>query len=279
MDRLRTDLPDSALVVPRSGRAAFISGAAGAALLLSAHRAAAEEPAIAVFAAASLRETFSPIALEFAKAAGTTVIFNFGGSDALATQILQGAPVAAFASANLAQMDRVKAAGLLAGAPRIFARNRIAVIVPASNPAKIAGPGGLANPGVKVVLAAPSVPAGSYARAALAEMSKEPSFGADFAARVEHNVVSNELDVKAVATKIALGEADAGIVYETDASGEIGARVHVLSIPPQFAKPAQYPAAAIKGAPPAGTNFVDFLFSGTARAIFRHAGFLPPTTA
>jgi molybdate transport system substrate-binding protein len=255
-------------------RTLFINAALAAAAMPSA--ALADQPPITVFAAASLRDVFTAMGEAFRKSSGTPVRLNFAGSDALATQILQGAPADVFASANTAQMARVKDAGLLAGDERVFARNLIVAIVPAGTN-KVTSTAMLANPGVKVVLAAPTVPIGKYARDAFAAMSADPAFGSDFAQRVEKNVVSNEADVKAVATKVALGEADAGVVYATDATGEIGGRVRVLPIPGRFAKPAVYPIAAIKGKnETAARAFVDFALSKAGSAALQHAGFLPP---
>lgn len=239
--------------------------------------APAQSPALTVYAAASLRETFTAIGAEFKKTTGSDVTFNFAGSDALATQIAQGAPADVFASANLTQMDRVRDAGHLAGPATIFARNRLTLIVPASNPAKIAGAPALGNPGVKIVLGAPTVPIGKYSREVIAAMAADPAFGANFADRVEKNVVSNELDVKAVAAKVALGEADAGLVYETDVTPDVAARVRTVEVPAKFQKPVLYPAAVLKGDhQDVAAKFVTFLTSPIAQAILRKAGFLPP---
>src|SRR5665213_2821216 len=117
-------------------------------------------------AAASLREAFEAAAPAFTKATGVAVTFSFGGSDTLVTQIKQGAPADVFASANEAQMKVASDASLLAAPARTFARNRLVLIVPSGNPAKISGLADLAKPGVKVVLAAATVPVGNYARGA-----------------------------------------------------------------------------------------------------------------
>jgi molybdate transport system substrate-binding protein len=255
-------------------RASFLGGAAAAAVLPAPARA--QQTTLTVFAAASLRDAFNAIGTAFSRASGTAVRLNLAGSDALATQILQGAPADVFASANVAQMMRVQSAGLLAADPRVFARNLI-VVITLAGATKVRSIAALADPGVKVVLAAPTVPIGKYARDALAAMASDPAYGAGFAERVERNVVSNEADVKAVATKVALGEADAGVVYATDASGEIGGRVRVLPIPGRFAKPAIYPIAPLKGKNDAAARaFVDYALSSAGSAILQRAGFLPP---
>lgn len=234
-------------------------------------RAAAQDgkPAVTVYAAASLREALEAAAPAFTKRTGFPVRFSFGGSDMLATQVLEGAPVDVFASANVAQMARVRT---LTGAPRTLARNRLVVIASAKGPVRALRD--LTRPGVRVVLAAPSVPVGAYAGKALRALAREPSYGADFAARVAARVVSQETDVKAVAAKIALGEGDAGIVYATDVTPAIAPHVRVLPFPRGAAPEAVYPVAVLKAAPnPAGARaFLRFITSDGA-AYLRARGF------
>jgi molybdate transport system substrate-binding protein len=203
-------------------------------------------------------------------------MFSFGGSDMLATQIKQGAPVDVFASANEAQMKVVAGAGLVTGQPKTFARNRLVLIVPKSNAAKVTALAGLAKPGTKVVLAAATVPVGGYARDTFKKLSGN-GYPADFAAAVERNVVSNELDVKAVATKIALDEGDAGVVYSTDVTPDLAAKVNVIPFPVGLSPDLIYPIAAVKGAPnPSGAQaFVDFVLS-EGQSFLRARGFVAP---
>jgi molybdate transport system substrate-binding protein len=238
---------------------------------------AADSGKITVFAAASLREAFEAAAPAFTKKTGIAVTFNFGGSDTLAQQILQGAPADVFASANETQMKKVADAGALAGSAATFARNRLVGIVPASNPGKVASIGDFARPGVKVVLAAATVPVGGYARAAFARMNGKDGLPADFAAAVEKNVVSNELDVKAVATKISLGEGDAGVVYSTDLTPSVASKVKTLAFPPGAAPEAAYPIAALKAAPNAdgAKAFVAFVLHD-GQEYLKARGFISP---
>ncbi|MGD0050802.1 MAG: extracellular solute-binding protein, partial [Vulcanimicrobiaceae bacterium] len=142
----------------------------------------------------------------------------------------------------------------------------------------IAGLADLARPGTKVVLAAPTVPVGGYARAAFAHAAGTPGFPADFAAAVERNVVSNELDVKFVATKIGLGEGDAGVVYFTDVTPELAAQVTMLPLPPGVSPDAVYPIAVLTTAPnPSGAQaFVDFILSPAGQRFLHARGFLAP---
>jgi molybdate transport system substrate-binding protein len=249
-------------------------------LALTAGITAAPAPAagghLTVFAAASLKESFGAAAAAFTKATGTDVTLNFGGSDTLATQIIQGAPADVFASANVAQMKKVTDAGLAAGAPATFARNTLVIIVPKANPAGITDMRGLAKPETKVVLADPTVPVGAYARTAFKNLATQ-GYPADFAAQVEKNVVSNELDVKAVATKIALGEGDAGIVYSTDVTPEIASKVSVIAVPHGAVPDAVYPIVALKAASDAAdANALVKFILGDGQTYLRARGFLAP---
>lgn len=227
-------------------------------------RAAGAAPPVTVYAAASLREAFDAAAPVFTRRTGYRVRFSYGGSDTLATQLLAGAPADVFASANEAQMRRVAA---LVEAPRTLARNRLVVIAATNGPVRALAD--LRRPGTSVVLAASAVPVGAYARAALAKL------GAAFAAGVARNVVSEETDVKAVATKVALGEADAGIVYATDVTPAVAPHVRVLAFPPGVAPEARYPIAVLREGPNAagGRAFLRFITSAAGRAALRARGF------
>ncbi len=214
----------------------------------------------------------------FTKKTKIAVSFDFGGSDTLVTQLKQGAPADVFASSNEAQMKIAADAGLLAAPARTFARNHLVLIVPKDDPAKIVGLADLAKPGVKVVLAASSVPVGNYARAAFRKLNGENGYPADFGGLVERNVVSNELDVKAVATKVSLGEGVAGVVYATDVTPAIADRVKTIAFPPNASPDAIYPIAALKGAPnaTAGRAFVDFVVSPAGQEFLKVRGFASP---
>ncbi len=256
------------------------------ALALPALASAAEPPAgsalpagstLNVFAAASLREVFTAIGKQFEGDNHVTVRFNFAGADMLANQILQGAPADVFASANEAWAKFLQDKGQLGSAPQVFARNRLTIIVPKGNPASIRSARDLAKPGVKIVLEARTVPIGKYSRDAFSAMSSDPAYGADYATKVESNVVSNEVDVKAIATKIAAGEGDAGIVFITDVA-PIATSVSTVTMPPEYTPTAVYPIAAVKGSPSPelATKFVAYVLSPAGQAILRQRGFLPP---
>ena len=157
--------------------------------------------------------------------------FNFAGSQQLATQLEQGATADVFASADERWMTYAAEKDLLAEPARLFAHNRLAVIVPATNPARIGRLQDLARRGVKLVVAAEAVPVGAYTRQSLAKLAQAPDFPADFDRRVLANVVSQEENVKAVVTKVQLGEADAGVVYVSDAIGSVARHLRVFPIP------------------------------------------------
>lgn len=219
---------------------------------------------IKVFAAASLTAAFTELGQRYTAAEGTKVTFNFAGSQALATQIRQGAPADVFASADIPNTDKVKD---LVDTPRNFASNRLQIVVEQGNPKDIKSLQDLANPDLKVVLAAPEVPAGKYARQVLDQ------------AGVTLRPVSQEDNVKAVVTKVSLGEADAGVVYVTDVAAG-GDKVEGVDIPEDQNVTATYPIATVKAtkAPEAARAFMDLVLSAEGRQVLKEYGFLPPPT-
>jgi molybdate transport system substrate-binding protein len=221
---------------------------------------------IKVFAAASLTAVFGKLGSDFTAAhPGTKVTFNFAGSQALATQIRQGAPADVFASADTANMGKVKD---LVGTPRNFASNLLQIVVAKGNPKGVNRLSDLSKPDLKVVLAAPEVPAGKYARQALD------------AQHVAVRPVSLEDNVKAVVTKVSLGEADAGIVYVTDVSAG-GDKVQGVDIPDDQNVPATYPIATVKasGHRAQAQAFVDLVTGDQGQQVLSSYGFLPPPTS
>jgi molybdate transport system substrate-binding protein len=221
---------------------------------------------IKVFAAASLTAAFDRLGEQFAAAnSGTRVTFNFAGSQALATQIQQGAPADVFASADVSNMDKVKD---LVSAPQVFASNRLQIVVAKGNPEGVEGLADLAREDLKVVLAAPEVPAGKYAGQALDK------------AGVTVRPVSLEDNVKAAVGKVSLGEADAAIVYVTDVTAG-GDRVEGVDIPVDQYVPATYPIATVSATAhqQQARAFVDLVRSAEGQGVLRSFGFLPPPTS
>ena len=147
--------------------------------------------------------------------------------------------------------------------------------IPKDNPAKISALADLAKPGLKLDVADKSVPVGQYTLDMLAKMSKDPAYGADFQANVLKNVVSNETDVKAVVAKVSLGEADAGVVYTTDASSGAD-KLSILTVPDQFNQIATYPIAVIANVPQSelARQFVAFVLSAAGQQTMAHHGFI-----
>lgn len=238
---------------------------------------AAESATLTVFAAASLSDAFAEIGRVFEEShPGVNVVFNFAGSNQLTTQIAAGAPADVFASANVAQMDVAVASGRVdAGAPQRFVTNRLVVVYPADNPAGIVGLVDLSNPDILIVLAAEEVPVGRYSLEFLERASVAPAFGASFKDGVLDNVVSYEENVRSVLTKVALGEADAGIVYSSDLVGVAG--VASLEIPDGLNVLAEYPIASLNDSAQAGAAgaFVALVLSDRGQAILASYGFGP----
>lgn len=259
-----------------------VTACGGVATTPAAAPAATVAPAatgeLTVFAAASLSDAFKEIGAQFTAAnTGATVAFNFAGSDQLAAQITEGAPADVFASANKKQMDVVINAGdVVGGSEQTFVRNRLVVVYPKENPAKLQAIKDLATPGVKIVLANKSVPVGGYSLDFLAKASELPEYTATFSPTVLANVVSYEENVKAVLSKITLGEADAGIVYTTDAATVKNGGIGSLAIPDDLNTIATYPIAATKNAANAelAQKFVDYVLSAEGQAILVKYGFI-----
>ena len=220
---------------------------------------------VSVFAAASLAGAFRAIGADFTRANPSThVDFNFAGSSTLVTQIQQGAPADVFASADQVSMQKLVDSRLVIGSPQVFATNQLQIVVQAGNPKGITRLQDLARPGLVVVLCGYTVPCGRYSGQALLK------------AGVRLTPASLEADVKAVVSKVALGEADAGLVYVTDIKAGTG--VQGVSIPPDQNVVATYPIAVLTGAHDAGASraFVDFVLSSQAQGILASFGFAGP---
>ena len=253
--------PDGRLLAVLAGLLLTLALAASACGGSSAH-AASEPRELSVFAAASLTDAFTRIGDDFAAAhPGAKVTLNFAGSNDLATQLQQGAPADVYASADTTNMDKVAD---VVDTPRAFAGNKLCIAVAPGNPKGISGLGDLSREDLKVVLAAPEVPAGKYADEI---MSK---------AGVTVQPVSLEVTVKGVVTKIALGEADAGIVYVTDVSAA-GGDVEGVAIADDQNVIAVYPIATVTASrlPDDARAFVDYVLSPEGQKILAGDGFLP----
>lgn len=232
-----------------------------------------------VFAAASLTEAFTEIGHEFEmQHAGVTVVFNFAGSSQLAQQINEGAPGDVFASANGTQMDNaVQGRRVTDGTAQKFVTNRLVVIYPSANSAGLTTLQDLSQPGLRIVLAAKDVPVGGYALDFLDKAVQDATFTPSFKDEVLANAVSYEQNVKAVLTKVVLGEADAGIVYTSDVSGESATQVGQIEIPDELNVIANYPIAALNDSanPELAAAFVAYTLSPEGQQILAKYGFIP----
>jgi molybdate transport system substrate-binding protein len=221
---------------------------------------------VTVFAAASLKQSFTAIGRQFQAAhPGTTVAFSFAGSSDLAAQIANGAPADLFASADTRTMDKVTGSGLADGTPADFATNVLTIAVRPGNPAGIKGLADLARPGLKLVDCAPQVPCGAAAQAAAAS------------GHVALAPVSQESNVTDVLGKVAAGEADAGLVYVTDARGA-GGKVASVPFPEAASAVNRYPIAVLRDAKDKelAHEFADYVAGPEGRKVLADAGFGAP---
>jgi molybdate transport system substrate-binding protein len=211
---------------------------------------------ITVLAASSLTDAFAAEAKAFQERTGTSVTTSFAGSPDLVAQVKEGAPADVIATADTTTIQGI--ASSLVAPSKVFVHNRLVIVVAKGNPHHITSVADLADAGLTVVLADPSVPAGNYAQQVLS------------AQHVTVHPASLELDVRSVLTKVQIGEADAGIVYATDAAS---AAAKVDAIPIRGAPIATYPIGALTDN---GQPFVDFVLSAPGERIMQHYGFLPP---
>ena len=227
-----------------------------------------------VFAASSLTDAFGELSDVFEREnPGVEVRVNFAGSSVLLSQISQGAPADVFASADRAKMGTAARKGLVAGEPKVFARNREVVIVPESNPGSIEGFRDLSRPGVKLTLAQDGVPAAEYAKKVLNKA--DVRYGGGLEKKVFSNLVSREPDVRVAVNRVALGEADATFGYSSDVTPDIKDRVKVFEIPEGLNVVAAYPIASTKGAgnPELARKWIELVTSDEGQRVLRKWGF------
>jgi molybdate transport system substrate-binding protein len=221
---------------------------------------------VTVFAAASLKTTFTALGQQFQSShAGTEVTFSFGGSSDLVTQLQQGAPGDVFASADTKNMDKANADDLVKGSPVDFASNTLEIAVPPDNPATVTSFADLAKAGVKVVVCAPQVPCGAAAQ------KVEAATGVDV------EPVSEESSVTDVLNKVTSGEADAGLVYKTDVRSA-GDKVLGIPFPESSEAVNVYPIAVLAGSEDAelAQEFVDLVTGDDGQQVLADAGFGKP---
>lgn len=238
--------------------------ALGVAAACGGSQAGAASPKLLVFASASLAEAFQRLADDFQAAnAPLRVELNFAGTPQLLAQLRAGAPADVLAAADVDAVAETVVGGRTDGLPRVFAKNRLAIVVAAGNPRRVTGVADLARTDLRVALCAPAVPAGRYARQALA------------AANVAVQSISDEPSVKALVAKVRLGELDVGIVYATDTRVQ---GVEGLPLPPAVDVVADYACVALRGPAAAGAarRFLDFVLSPAGQSHLAACGFQRP---
>jgi molybdate transport system substrate-binding protein len=232
---------------------------------------------LVVSAAASLKDSFTEIRQSFEQQHGDIqILFNFASSSQLSNQIEQGAPVDVFAAADVSDVEHLFREGLTIEY-RAFAENGVVVIVARDSGDRIADLGDLAKNGVRLVSAQKKVPIARYAREFLERADKSMRFGNDYRDAVLANIVSEESDVRTMVMKVALGEVDGAIVYETDLHTDIAGKLNIIAIPPDLKVTARYGITMIKGGPnvKAARLFYDFVLSSRGAAILSGYGFKP----
>lgn len=231
---------------------------------------------LTVLAAASLRDAMTAIGSTYESARpGVRVTLSFDSSTALRTTIEQGAPADVFASADTTNPQRLVDAGLAAGPVTPFARNRLVIAVADASRARIRDPRDLATPGVRIAAAGPDVPISRYADQAIAALADLPGYPPNYAAAVGANVVTREDNVRAALAKVELGEADAAIVYETDATAS--SRIARVEIPDAANVVATYGAVTIGASrhPDEARAFLAWLGGPDGARVLSTFGFMP----
>ena len=250
-----------------------------AALVLSMSAGFAQSPdELTVFTAASLTGAFGEIGEMYENETGIHVAFNFDGSQALRTQLENGAYADLFASANMKQMNAVRESGLVNNSSvAIFTRNKLSLIVPKDNPANIRNLTDLARPGVKIVMGTKDVPVGDYALQIIAKLGNDSAYGPDYETEVLANVISQETNVNYVVTKVALGEADAGFAYVSDVTQDMISKIDKIVIPDEYNIIAEYPLGMLMESkyPAESQRFMDLVMSDEGRAVLEKYGFDP----
>ena len=243
--------------------------------LLASGCASQQDTTLVVYAASSLTEAFTAIGEEFeTRNADVRVVFNFAGSQTLSTQIEHGAVADIFASADVVHMERLQKENLVAEAPIIFAQNRLIVVLPAANPAGLHNLRDLARPGVRIVIAQENVPVGRYTQQMLANLSAGTPHTATLLRMPYWQTCGRmELNVRQVFAKVALGEADAGVVYVSDVAAAPAAVV-TLEIPAHANVIAEYPIVLLATGKEQelARRFLAFALSPAAQEILERAG-------
>ncbi len=248
-------------------------------LVLALPAGVSQEPEeLTVFAAASLTGAFGEICQMYKNETGVNVAFNFDGSQALRTQIENGAYSDVFASANNKQMNELKGQGLMNNSSvYVFTRNKLSLIVPRDNPAGISNLSDLAKPGVKIVIGTKDVPVGDYTRQIINKLGNDSAYGPEYKEKVIANIISEETNVNYVVTKIALGEADVGFAYVSDITEDLSSKVDMVDIPDKYNIIAEYPMGILNESKylAEAEEFINVVKSEEGMAVLEKYGFVP----
>lgn len=243
---------------------------------------AEEKHELTVFCGAGLTGALSEIGGLYENATNMSVEFNFDGVPALRAQIEQGAYADVLVSANLKHMDALKSEGFINNSTvEVFARNKVAIIVPNDNPANVTGLKDMAVPGVKILMGTKDLPAGDYALQVLDRLAADPEYGPVYKESVLSNVVSQETTVNRIVSKIALGEADAGFAFISDVSPEMIGKVTRISVPDKYNVVGDFPVGVLSQSkyPEEAQAFLDLMRSSDGQAVLEKYGFIPVVQA
>jgi molybdate transport system substrate-binding protein len=232
---------------------------------------------LTIFAASSLKTSFNALADQYHTLhPNVTIKPVYDSSATLEQQLANGAPADIFASADTTNMQKASQANLV-DSSQIFAKNRLVVILPASNPGHLSTLKDLANSGVKIDVANQTVPVGKYALQVLNNMGQSPAYGPTYEAAVLKNVVSQEQNDAAIVQKVQLGEVDAGIVYVSDINPANAAQFISITIPDNFNVIAQYPIAVVKTSIHSSDAqaFIQYVLSPAGQGILKQYNFIP----
>jgi molybdate transport system substrate-binding protein len=233
---------------------------------------------LTIYAASSLKAALDKTKTAYEAAyPGTTLTISTDASSALETKIEQGAPADLLLSADTTNPQKLVDKGLTVGKPTTFAKNKLTVITPKDNPAKIETPKDLADASVKIIGAGDAVPITKYATQLVANLAKQPGYPANYVAAYDANVVSKEDNVSGIVTKVSTGQGDAGIVYVTDANGK--ADLATVDVPADADVIATYAGVVVKTSsnPDAASAFLMWFAGPDGQAILSGFGFLPPS--
>jgi molybdate transport system substrate-binding protein len=237
----------------------------------------ADEPKeLTIFTAASLTGAFGEIGQLYTNETNINVAFNFDGSQNLRTQIENGAYADVFASANILQMNALRRILLMNNSSiTVFTENKLSLIVPKDNPAKISNLTDLAKPGLKIVMGTKNLPVGDYALQIINRLGNDSAYGPDYKARIMANIISQETTVNYVVTKIALGEADVGFAWVSDVTEDLASRVDKIDIPDEYNVIGEYPIGVLKDSkyPAKSQEFINLVTSEQGKAILEKYGF------